>query len=58
MELYENENTLNKEMVDCVEMRCKKCGGPVTYKVLDRCPFCGMIEISCAKCKYEFRFGE
>jgi len=48
----------NREMVDLVEMSCRKCGGEVDYTVEDACPYCGLITIRCSRCGYEFSFGE
>lgn len=48
----------NAEMVEYVEMRCKKCGDEVEYKVELSCPYCGFISIRCPKCGWEFCFGE
>ncbi|AEG14517.1 hypothetical protein Desku_0918 [Desulfofundulus kuznetsovii DSM 6115] len=48
----------NAEMVEFVEMYCKKCGSEIEYVVENSCPSCGFIMIHCPRCGYKFYFGE
>jgi hypothetical protein len=48
----------NSGMVNDVEMKCLKCGNVIIYEVMDGCPSCGLITISCKTCGYTYEFGE
>jgi hypothetical protein len=54
----QNEKTAYWEIINEVKMECGKCGNPIEYKILDRCPCCGFIKIECKKCKIIYEFGE
>lgn len=52
------EEAKNAEMIAHVKMLCLDCGGEVDYVVECSCPCCGMINIRCSKCGWDYSFGE
>jgi len=48
----------NEDMVSKVKMFCKICGKRLYFKIYDACEHCGLIEIRCKTCGYDYWFGE